>query len=234
MIARAVALLSLLLPGCTWYTATALRPDGQLYVVGAFGFAGFYVPIVKRCAEKIEGRLSCRELDLNDEDFSVPLRPTMTIEYGPPPAARPICDSAPGRFSVSGLIVTDADLHLTWQKGLSELLEMIDGDQYCRELDLEGRGWRLPKIEEFGTLLCPEAKQGIAQSFDATREWFWTSRAGEEMTTWAVNLWSSTKQLRRVREKGVARCVRPTDAQGGVPPVPEPPPRKVAVPGAKP
>ena len=71
---RAIALLSLLLTGCTWYTSSALRPDGQLYLVGSYGFAGFYVPIVKRCAEQ-QARMNCEDLDVADGYLAPAFRP---------------------------------------------------------------------------------------------------------------------------------------------------------------
>lgn len=124
------------------------------------------------------------------------------------PAASPARVSGGARFSVSGPIVNDAQLHLSWQKGFSTPLEQVDGAQYCRDLQLAGGGWRLPTVEELGSFLGQDLKASVAQSFDPVREWFWTSTDGERMKSWAVYLWANTKQQRSKREKGVARCVR--------------------------
>ncbi len=111
--------------------------------------------------------------------------------------------------------VVDRATGLTWQQGGSEDYVTLDQAQsYLRRLNRQGfggwRDWRLPTLEEAGSLLEREQGNGaqhVAALFDPTQQWIWTSDefAAGSGRFWLVGfrhgeaLWSSGEERGYVR-----------------------------------
>ncbi|MFT3926610.1 MAG: DUF1566 domain-containing protein [Myxococcales bacterium] len=100
-------------------------------------------------------------------------------------------DATPGQFEVAGPTVRDTATKLTWQQSPPlDAKSWDDAAVYCRELDLGGKGFRLPTIKELHTLvdetksnpsIDPKAFPGTAPSA------YWTS---SHLTNFEHDVWT--------------------------------------------
>jgi hypothetical protein len=79
-------------------------------------------------------------------------------------------------------IVTDTVLNLEWQNNLlvrnvsfqkepiGEYMSHVDAIEYCKQLDLDGMGWRLPTLNELKSIMDKTDKV-----FSNTLNFYWTS-----------------------------------------------------------
>ena len=94
-------------------------------------------------------------------------------------AAQIHANAPPGRYIVDATgVVTDQHTKLVWQRTAAPgPMYWREAIMHCMELDLAGRGWRLPKYKELMTLVdFTRSKPAIdTEAFpDAPAEAFWT------------------------------------------------------------
>jgi hypothetical protein len=81
-------------------------------------------------------------------------------------------------YTISAATVLDPDTALVWQRAVPAMrYGWQDALQYCKALDLDGGGWRLPSIGELQTLVDESVNPAIdAAAFPMTpSEYFWSS-----------------------------------------------------------
>ena len=119
-----------------------------------------------------------------------------------------------GRYVVESGTVTDTRTRLTWQR-VPDLTPRTwsQATPYCTELDLDGKGWRLPSIKELFTIV-DESRWGPAidpVAFPSTpSDYFWTSSALATfpMFVWTVFFGKGTAAFFDVANPRLVRCVR--------------------------
>ena len=88
------------------------------------------------------------------------------------------------QVQANGKAIYDRTTHLTWQQGGSEnKMDFKETEQHVDKLNREEYGgysdWRLPTLEEAMSLVGPKKNEDtglyIADIFDKTQEWVWTS-----------------------------------------------------------
>ena len=130
------------------------------------------------------------------------------------PRAAPPTPAPTQRFLSQGSVVRDTTTNLTWQKGVAskDNTAQVFADQICRDLELAGRGWRLPRLEELLGLTTLGGKQSKAASlvFDDFGTWVWSSTEESRLSFWAVNLRFGNKLARQGSDGSstTVRCVR--------------------------
>jgi hypothetical protein len=117
----------------------------------------------------------------------------------------------PGNFVFGDASVLDRETNLEWQKETApDRLAWADAKTYCKELTLEGGGWRLPSRPELLTVL-----KHWHDPLGGGHDWFWSADVGvREGTAWAIGS-DSWLNGNPVETKSRVRCVR--DAKEGAP-----------------
>lgn len=90
---------------------------------------------------------------------------------------RPAAAAARG-YELSERVVLDPRTGLEWQRASSDPMPRGRAEAHCRELALEGGGWRLPTLKELQTLVDPAhlAPAVDTQAFpDTPNDRFWTA-----------------------------------------------------------
>jgi hypothetical protein len=117
-------------------------------------------------------------------------------------------------YAATSHTVTDNFTGAVWQRGVvDEGRDDAAAQEYCTNLELEGRGWTLPTVKALSTLIdvglgAPRIDRA---AFPATPErWFWSRspRVGNPILAWDVNFDSGSVFGNHVVNDYRARCVR--------------------------
>jgi hypothetical protein len=110
--------------------------------------------------------------------------------------------------------VYDAKTKLTWQQVVpTSAYPWADAMHYCKKLDLDGNGWRLPSVNELQTLV-DETRRSPAidpAAFPSTPvDYFWTSSnvAGFSSFGWTIYFAYGSAHFFDVVQPHQVRCVR--------------------------
>jgi hypothetical protein len=129
-------------------------------------------------------------------------------------AASGKAQSRPERYRIDRGTVYDAKTKLTWQQAVpSSSHPWAEAMRYCKELDLDGKGWRLPSVNELQTLV-DETRFGPAidpVAFPSTPvAYFWTSSnlAGFPNFGWTIYFAYGFANFFDVVQPHQVRCVR--------------------------
>jgi hypothetical protein len=130
------------------------------------------------------------------------------------PPSPAFADAPTGRYVVDGGTVTDTRTRLTWQRSPDATPRgWTFAAPYCSDLDLNGKGWRLPSVKELLTLV-DESRWGPAidpVAFPSTpSDYFWTSSqlATFPMFVWTVFFGKGTASFFDINNPRLIRCVR--------------------------
>lgn len=115
-------------------------------------------------------------------------------------------------------VVTDTSRGLMWQDNnvVTGAMQWKDALQYCENLELPKGGyrdWRLPNINELGTLV-DYTKKGptISKEFKNTVQWYyWSSTTGEKdhKSILAINFFGGAHEVKiKTNTSTNTRCVR--------------------------
>jgi hypothetical protein len=132
------------------------------------------------------------------------------------------------RYVINGdgsLRDTVTDLQWTERDNGADI-SWVDADRYCRELELAGRGWRLPTVAELeqiydlsGTLNtpCEDLSCNVAPQFQLSGTWFWSSDLSKEDPTlsWYLAFHQAGRGSASLSagSDGRALCTRPAPAR---------------------
>lgn len=121
-------------------------------------------------------------------------------------------------------IVKDSKTKLEWQDDYSDNENIIHitswngAITYCNELDLDGKGWRLPNINELKSLVVDtQFAPSIDEKFEMTNtSSYWSStlrRAGDNKYIWGITFDTGTTAMLAYRyynfvQPHYVRCVR--------------------------
>ncbi len=132
-------------------------------------------------------------------------------------------------YSRSGDVVTDNVTGLEWQDnetvqrpwltqenydaGNYNDTSGITATTYCSELELDGRGWRLPTIEELETLVDdgkynPSVTENVFQHISSYRYWSSTTYADSTSHAWFVDFYNGFSSFDIKISGYYVRCVR--------------------------
>ncbi|MGO9016173.1 MAG: DUF1566 domain-containing protein [Dissulfurispiraceae bacterium] len=109
------------------------------------------------------------------------------------------------RFTLKGGVIYDSSTGLQWapapndagyvmpnqrkaaNKSLMRKMNYHQADEYARNLNLAGGGWRLPTIEELKSLYDTTKPGNVDPVFNIIKNWAWTSesRGTGTMDAWA-------------------------------------------------
>ena len=127
---------------------------------------------------------------------------------------RETVDPEKRKLTIDEGAVKDTATQLTWQRTEPQDVYAFDAaGKYCGELDLGGKGWRLPTIKELQTLIdetrSMPAIDGAAFPKTAT-DFYWTASAvaGSEGQAWAVSFRFGFDGAFEAKTKQHVRCVR--------------------------
>ena len=115
----------------------------------------------------------------------------------------PLGNSSPGNpDTLTDDIVLDKETCLVWSRdaNISGLMNWLDANTVCREMELAGRmGWRLPTVEELSSLIDPNQPNlalpvghpFVKVQYGVGINAYWTSTNSENPTAaaWLVNPW---------------------------------------------
>jgi hypothetical protein len=115
----------------------------------------------------------------------------------------------PPRLHFADKTVVDDETGLEWQRDMpTTRFAWSPAWDYCRALQLEGGGWRLPARDELLSLM-----RYVDDPFGADPDWYWSaSRGTNEDTAWAVG-GGSWLNGNPVETRSRVRCVRIASAQ---------------------
>ncbi len=125
-------------------------------------------------------------------------------------ALEPVAAAATARFAVAedGNTVRDVHTRLTWQRDVpANAQTAAQAGHYCNSLNLNGRGWRLPKKPELLELATEFDQTAFPQTPAA---WFWTDSPfqGSATNTWGIDFETKHANQYDVMAEGRVRCVR--------------------------
>lgn len=123
----------------------------------------------------------------------------------------------PGYKYVGSGAVTASCCLFEWQEvTASEKFSWLDASQYCANLSLLGRGWRLPKVAELYSLVDLSDESHTSPTInveafaDTVREAYWSSspegRSGQ--SAWVVDFSDGASKPKAISDKYRVRCVR--------------------------
>jgi hypothetical protein len=109
--------------------------------------------------------------------------------------------------------IFDTFTGLTWQKDTpDQLFNLAEANEYAENLDLSGKGWRVPtKTELFGIVDREKSNPCISDMFGKTFiDWYWTSTlfSGRSSYAWSVNFYNGYSSNYDVTSSNRVRCVR--------------------------
>jgi hypothetical protein len=118
-----------------------------------------------------------------------------------------------GHYMISNGVVLDVMTKLNWQQlAPTQTFTWAGASSYCRGLNLNGGGWRLPTMRELVTII--DISQ-IALMIDGTAfpgtpaQWFWTlTPALTPGNGWAVDFYSGGTGDWAPSSAYYVRCVR--------------------------
>lgn len=124
-------------------------------------------------------------------------------------------DAPQGRYIITDLTVTDTKTGLIWQRDVSsQSVSILNANEYCTTLALEGAKWRSPTMKELQTVvdetLSNPAIDPIAFPNTPVGE-FWTSSfvAPGNFNGWTVNFADGkTNNKALFGDVAYVRCVR--------------------------
>lgn len=117
--------------------------------------------------------------------------------------------------------VEDAQTNLRWQRGTDQQAKMTyeDAVKYCNDLDLDGRGWRIPSTQELQTLIdkrfAPMIDDAVFRGVPSEADdlaGFWTLAEGAGMAPEVYFSKGIVGWTGRFLPQGV-RCVRGASAR---------------------
>ncbi len=124
-------------------------------------------------------------------------------------ADAPLC-----RYATSMYTVVDNETMLTWQRATdNEPYTWAEANMYCKNLNLDGTGWRLPTVSELQSIV-DESKMNPAIDqavFPFTLfVFFWSSvpYIGPSGSVWGIDFFSGNVTRNDVNGAGRVRCVR--------------------------
>jgi hypothetical protein len=139
------------------------------------------------------------------------------VRGGPADGDSSVAAPPPDLYSLPAAgVVADRFTGLSWQQATSSTaLSFADAEAYCSTLDLDGRGWRLPSVNELSTLV-DETRVSPAihvATFPDTLpdDWYWsvTPYANNADNRWCLNFNDGYTTRGRARtEQSWVRCVR--------------------------
>ncbi len=120
--------------------------------------------------------------------------------------------SSTAKYVVRNGQVTDPRTGLVWQRATSASMSAGAATTYCRNLNLNGRSWRLPSLTELSSTVddsrVSPAIDTAAFPGTVKKGWYWTSAtaAPDSARRWALNYDDGYTNYRDITE-GFARCV---------------------------
>jgi len=109
--------------------------------------------------------------------------------------------------------ILDTSTGLTWQKDTQDMsFTFKKAAEYARNLDLSGKGWRVPtRAELIGIVDDEKLNPCISKVFGKTfSEWYWTSTlfSGRSSSAWSVGFNYGSGNYNVVTNFSRVRCVR--------------------------
>jgi hypothetical protein len=109
--------------------------------------------------------------------------------------------------------ILDTHTSLTWQKDTPDrLFNFVEAAEYAANLDISGKGWRVPtKLELLGIVDREKVNPCISEVFGKTfLEWYWTSTLfqGGSSDAWVVSFYDGYSISIVVTNIFRIRCVR--------------------------
>jgi hypothetical protein len=109
--------------------------------------------------------------------------------------------------------ILDTSTGLTWQKDTQDMsFTFKKAAEYARNLDLSGKGWRVPtRAELIGIVDDEKLNPCISKVFGKTfSEWYWSSTLfqGGSSDAWFVDFFSGFSYGNGVAGSSRVRCVR--------------------------
>jgi hypothetical protein len=109
--------------------------------------------------------------------------------------------------------ILDTHTSLTWQKDTPDrLFNFVEAAEYAANLDISGKGWRIPtRMELLGIVDHEKTNPCISKVFGKTfSEWYWSSTlfSGRSSIAWSVNFNYGGSNYLVVAYSGRVRCVR--------------------------
>ena len=110
-------------------------------------------------------------------------------------------------------IVTDNKTALQWQdNSIVGPMDWYSAVEYCNNLILDGKGWRLPSIEALETIIDSTKEPAVADHFRQTiskHYWSSTTSKNEDYRANYIDFFSGRKDSHNKSYAGYVRCVRP-------------------------
>jgi len=106
----------------------------------------------------------------------------------------------------------DSETGLEWQTGAGDKMNWEKATEYAKDLNLNGKGWRLPTVKELLTLVdyskydtCIKTKELVCVS-----SYYWSSTTHASYTSyaWGVNFSSGLVYDSNRTNSSYVRCVR--------------------------
>lgn len=124
-------------------------------------------------------------------------------------------DAPPGRYTFKNGAVIDHRTNLSWQPDTAGPYTLTDAETYCGNLNLDGRGWRLPTIKELLTIVdlsTPNVPRIDHTAFASTQVGtYWTStpvKAGGGSLFWSLHFGNLKMGADAVASGYYVRCAR--------------------------
>jgi hypothetical protein len=139
------------------------------------------------------------------------------VRGGPADAAVDSAAPPPDLYSIPAPgVVRDRWTGLTWQQASSmSAMSFAEAEAHCASLELDGRGWLLPSVNELSTLVDETRVAPAIQiaTFPDTRraDWYWSATlyANNTANRWCLNYDDGyTTRGRAQKEQSWVRCVR--------------------------
>jgi hypothetical protein len=125
-----------------------------------------------------------------------------------------LADAPVGHFSVARGTVKDWATELIWQQEPSDTTYgWDDAVQYCKDLDLDGPGWRLPTVKELHTLVdesraMPAIDRSAFPRTASDNYWSASHVVSFAQDAWAVSFAYGFDTFFQVSAREHVRCVR--------------------------
>jgi len=120
------------------------------------------------------------------------------------------------RFTINAAVGTVFDTYtkLTWQRGFGDATyTWTAAKTYCKDLPLDGGGWRLPKLIELESIVdraekSPAIDTSVFPATPAIQFWSATPYAGSATSAWCVQFAVGNSFNNSASNVYRARCVR--------------------------
>jgi uncharacterized protein DUF1566 len=132
--------------------------------------------------------------------------------------------ASPRFVASSDAVVRDSRTGLEWtRRDDGHGLDWHAAEAYCRGLDLDGGGWRLPEIDELHALYgatarrpCGDAQCAVDAAFTLTSPWVWSATVRDATTRGYLDFQSGNRFFPGITPQLLRRvlCVRARHGAG--------------------